>query len=50
MNGIGFVDSAKLSNSEIDPGDAGEVSNDGLRVEVMPARVNVTAETAAAGE
>ena len=45
-----LVDSEKLSSSVIVPGVAGEVSNVGVRLAVMPARLKVTEETAAAGE
>ena len=50
VNGIGLVLSEKLTSSEIVPGVAGDVSNAGERLAVMPARLKVTDDTAAAGE
>ena len=46
---MGLVLSEKLSSSVIDPGEPGEVSNAGDRLAVMPARLKVTDDTAAAG-
>src|SRR6185436_16407642 len=50
VNGIGLLDCWKLARREIEPELEGEVSKAGLSDDVMPARVNVTDDTADAGE
>src|SRR5206468_2939547 len=50
VKGIGFVDSLNVARREIAPADEGLNSDVGVSPAVMPARVKVTAETAAAGE
>src|SRR5690349_3412898 len=49
VNGMGLVVSLKVSSSDTEPAPAGANSEVGVRPAVIPARLNVTDETADAG-